>query len=85
MSQTAVRLRKGKGESLFLEGDPAETMYLLKGGRIKLSKIVESGDERILEYRQPADFIGENLIGDGDLYPCSAWCLEETLVCGLTN
>lgn len=85
MSQTAVRLRKGKGESLFLEGDPAETMYLLKGGRIKLSKIAESGDERVLGYRKPGDFIGENLIGDGGLYPCSAWCLEETLVCGFTR
>jgi CRP/FNR family transcriptional regulator len=85
MSHTAVRLRKGKGESLFLEGDPAETMYLLKGGRIKLSKISESGDERVLGYRKPGDFIGENLIGDGGLYPCSAWCLEETLVCGFTR
>jgi len=85
MSQTAVRVRKGKGESLFLEGDGATTMYLLKGGRIKLSKLSESGDERVLGYRKPGDFIGENLIGDSELYPCSAWCLEETLVCGFTK
>jgi CRP/FNR family transcriptional regulator len=38
-----------------------------------------------LGYRKPGDFIGENLIGDGGLYPCSAWCLEETLVCGFTR
>jgi CRP/FNR family transcriptional regulator len=85
MSQTAVRLRKGKGESLFFEGDHAETMYLIKGGRIKLCKITESGDERVLGYRKPGDFIGENLIGEGGLYPCSAWCLEESLLCGFTR
>ena len=85
MSQTAVRHRKGKGEALFLQGDPAETMYLLKGGRVKLSKLAESGEERILGYRKPGDVLGESLIGDAAHYPCSAWCLEETLVCGFTR
>ena len=85
MSQTAVRHRKGKGEALFLQGDPAETMYLLKGGRVKLSKLAESGEERILGYRKPGDVLGESLIGDAANYPCSAWCLEETLVCGFTR
>lgn len=85
MSQTAVRLRKGKGEALFFKDDPTETMYLIKGGRIKLSKVAESGDERVLGYRKSGDFIGENLIGDAERYPCSAWCLEETLVCGFTR
>ena len=85
MSQAAVRLRKGKGEALFFEGDAAETMYLIKGGRVKLSKVAQSGEERVLGYRKPGDVIGENLIGDAELYPCSAWCLEETLVCGFTR
>lgn len=85
MSQAAVRHRKQKGERVFFEGDQAETMFLVKGGRIKLSKLSESGDERILGYRKPGDFLGENILTDAGFYPCSAWCLEDTLVCGFTK
>ncbi len=43
MSQSAIRYPKKRGERIFLEGDPADTMFLIKGGRIKLSKLSESG------------------------------------------
>ncbi len=85
MSQSAIRYRKQRGEKVFLEGDLAETMFLIKGGRIKLSKLSESGNELILGYRKPGDFIGENILTDSTTYPCSAWCQEETLVCGFSK
>lgn len=85
MSSQAVRHRKTKGEILFHEGDPADAMFLIKGGRIKLSTISESGNERILGYRKSGDFLGENILTDAENYPCSAWCQEETLVCGFTK
>lgn len=85
MSGKAVRQRKNKGEILFHEGEPAEAMFLIKGGRIKLSRISESGNERILGYRKSGDFLGENILTDAEDYPCSAWCQEETLVCGFTK
>jgi len=85
MSQSAIRYRRQRGERVFLEGDLAETMFLIKGGRIKLSKLSESGSELILGYRKPGDFIGENALTDTGTYPCSAWCQEETLVCGFSR
>lgn len=60
-------------------------MFLIKGGRIKLSKLTEAGNERILGYRKPGDFIGETLLTEVEIYPCSAWCLEDTLICGFTK
>jgi CRP/FNR family transcriptional regulator, cyclic AMP receptor protein len=85
MSQSAIRYRKHRGEQVFLEGDLANTMFLIKGGRIKLSKLAESGNELILGYRKPGDFIGENILTDMETYPCSAWCQEETLICGFSK
>jgi len=85
LSQAAIRYRKKKGERVFLEGDPADTMFLIKGGRVKLNRIAESGSELILGYRKPGDFIGENILTDTETYPCSAWCLEETLICGFSK
>ncbi len=40
LSDSAIRKKLSKGESLFLQGDPAKEMFLIKGGRIKLSKIL---------------------------------------------
>ena len=71
MSQSAIRHRRQRGERIFLEGDSADTMFLIKGGRIKLSKLAESGNELILGYRKPGDFIGENILTDLETYPCS--------------
>lgn len=85
MSQSAIRHRKQRGEQVFLEGDPADTMFLIKAGRIKLSRLTESGIERVLGYRKAGDFIGENILTDAQNYPCSAWCLEETLICGFSK
>ena len=85
MSQSAIRYRKQRGERVFLEGDLADTMFLIKGGRIKLSKLAESGNELVLGYRKPGDFIGENILTDTETYPCSAWCQEETLICGFSK
>ena len=85
MSKQAVRYRKHRGEQIFMEGEPADTMFLIKGGRIKLNKLSESGNELILGYRKPGDFIGENILTDTETYPCSAWCQEETLICGFSK
>jgi CRP/FNR family transcriptional regulator, cyclic AMP receptor protein len=85
MSQSAIRNRKQRGERVFLEGDLADTMFLIKGGRIKLSKLAESGNELILGYRKPGDFVGENILTDTETYPCSAYCQEETLLCGFSK
>ena len=85
MSQSAIRYRKQRGERVFLQGDLADTMFLIKGGRIKLSKLTESGNELVLGYRKPGDFIGENILTDAETYPCSAWCQEETLICGFSK
>lgn len=85
LSHEAMRKKLTKGQSLFLQGDPADEMFLIKGGHIKLSKVLEDGTELMLDIRKAGDFVGENMFSEESLYPVSAFCLEDTLTCGFSR
>lgn len=85
LSHEAVRKKSAKGEALFLQGDPAGDMFLIKGGRIKLSKVLEDGTELMLDIRKAGNFVGENIFSEEGMYPVSAVCLEETLTCSFSR
>jgi CRP/FNR family transcriptional regulator, cyclic AMP receptor protein len=85
LSRKALRKKAIKGQPLFLQGDLADEMFLIKGGRIKLTKIIEDGTELMLDIRESGDFVGETMFFGKGRYPISAVCLEETLTCGFTR
>ncbi len=74
-----------KGQAVFFQGDRADEMFLVKAGRIKLSKVLESGTEIILDFRKEGDMIGENMISEEIVYPVTAWSMEETITCGFNR
>lgn len=80
--KAASRQKRNKGDILFLLSDPAEQVFLIKGGRIKLEKVFEDGSELTLDIRKKGDFVGENSLSEGAEYPVSAIFLEDTLTCG---
>ena len=85
LSREAFRKKSTRGQALFLQGDPSDEMFLIKGGRIKLSKVLEDGSELTLDIRKAGDFVGENMFSEEGQYPVSAYCLEDTLTCGFTR
>ncbi len=79
-----LRRHLAAGENLFLHGDPADSMWLIKAGSVKLWKTTEDGRVLTLDIRKAGDLLGENvLIEDGGEYPVAATCLEPTVLCGL--
>ena len=85
LSRDALRKRSTTGQALFLQGDPTDEMFLIKGGRVKLSKVLEDGTELTLDIRKAGDFVGENMFSEEGHYPVSAYCLEDTLTCGFSR
>lgn len=85
LSHEAFRKRSTTGQALFFQGDPADDMFLIKGGRVKLSKVLEDGTELTLDIRKAGDFVGENMFSEEGQYPVSAYCLEDTLTCGFSR
>ena len=62
-----VRFRKvKKGETLFLEGEPAEGFYLLLEGCVRILKFSPDGREYLLHRIRPGEMFAEAaLFGDG--------------------
>lgn len=79
-----LRRRLSAGEDLFRQDDPADSMWLIKAGSVKLWKTTEDGRVLTLDLRKAGDLLGENVLTeDGGLYPVAATCLEPTVLCGL--
>ena len=85
LSREALRKKSTTGQALFMQGDPTDEMFLIKGGRVKLSKVLEDGTELTLDIRKAGDFVGENMFSEEGHYPVSAYCLEDTLTCGFSR
>lgn len=83
--KAANRKKRKKGEILFLQSDPANEVFLIKGGRVKLEKVFEDGSELTLDIRKQGDFVGENSFSEEAEYPVTAICVEDTLTCGFNK
>lgn len=83
--QAALRKTYAKGATIFEQGGRAEKMFLIKAGRVKLSKLTEEGNEITLDIRKAGDFLGESMLLEDAGYPLTATCLEATLICGFSK
>ena len=85
LTKEVQRKKIAKGQVLFMQSAPANELFLIKGGRIKLVKVLKDGSELTLDIRKAGDFLGENVFLDQEDYPVSAICLEDTLICGFSK
>jgi CRP/FNR family transcriptional regulator len=60
----ARSLRKARGEFIYLPGDRADFVYILKQGRVKLSVLSESGKETAIDIIRPGEIFGEFALMD---------------------
>ena len=66
------------GSHLFWEGEPADKLYYIQSGRVKLKKVMEDGKELILSIMQAGDLLCEPDEGLGEVKYCySAEAIED--------
>lgn len=69
----ASEVRKAaRGAPLFSEGTPAEGLYVVRTGEVKLTKSGKDGREQILYLARPGRPVVEGIRFDGGTYPASA-------------
>jgi CRP/FNR family transcriptional regulator len=88
LAKTLVRTSFEPGETVFRQGERAERIFLIKSGRIRLSRVMENGTELILDIRKPGDYLGEYILNDLEHhypYPVSAVCVDKVLTCGFSR
>ncbi|MCF7740762.1 MAG: Crp/Fnr family transcriptional regulator [Candidatus Marinimicrobia bacterium] len=74
-----------KGEVILLEEDTGNNLYLIKSGRVKVTRINSDGDEVILTMLGEGEFFGEMAIFGGVTRSANVSALEKSEVLILTH
>jgi CRP/FNR family transcriptional regulator len=69
-----------KKESIFSEGDSSDWLYVVIKGKVKITKLSQSGREIILEIISPMDFFGGVAVMRGFPYPANAVAMDDAEV-----
>ena len=69
-----------KGETIFSQGDPADSIYFIQSGRIKIAVVSATGKEAVLAMPGPHEFFGEGSLVDQPLRISTATTLEPSTV-----
>lgn len=89
MSQEAVhrfnamvrKTKRRRGEWIFVHGDPADSIYFLQRGRMKISALSEDGQEVVHEILGPGEIFGDTSTILGIPRTTSAQTLEPSVLC----
>jgi CRP-like cAMP-binding protein len=73
-----VRRRYRRGEVIFHEGDPGESLHLVIEGRVKIGRVSVDGNESIVASLGPGEAFGELVLLDGAPRSATATALEPT-------
>jgi CRP/FNR family cyclic AMP-dependent transcriptional regulator len=78
IAATMARRRFRKGEVIFHEGDPGDSLHVVVEGRVKITRESTEGDEAIVVVLIPGDAFGELVLLDGAPRSATATAMEQT-------
>jgi CRP/FNR family cyclic AMP-dependent transcriptional regulator len=85
LAAVAVQRRYGRGQVIFLEGDPCAGLHVVAEGEVKVFKLSPQGREQILHRLGPGDTFNDVAVLDGGLNPASAAAITDSVVCIITR
>ncbi|NLK95104.1 MAG: Crp/Fnr family transcriptional regulator [Clostridiales bacterium] len=74
-----------KGDTIFLEGDPANMLFFVNEGKIKLYKYNKDGKEQILHILSEGDFFGELALLKDSEHKFNSKAIDNVKICTLTK
>lgn len=80
MDEEIVISHKKKGDLIFKSGDPAERMYILYKGEMKMTMVLSDGREQMMYIYKAGDFVGGLNLLSGDNYVYDGTALSDSIV-----
>lgn len=65
------------GQVIYLEGEPADYVYILERGWVKATRMTHEGREQGLLFLRPVDIFGDIAVFSGTSYPGTVTALED--------
>jgi len=80
-----VILEPKAGQSLFEQGDAADTVFYIQKGRVKLTVLSEQGKEAVVAILESGQFFGESCLNGHTLRMSTATSLEDCIITSVTK
>lgn len=80
VASRAVSRRLRKGQILFREGEPAEALYQVETGRLRLSQVTPDGEAVAVRFTGPGELCAALAVLDEKAYPFTAAAVVPTQV-----
>jgi CRP/FNR family cyclic AMP-dependent transcriptional regulator len=74
-----------KNQIIFMEEETGKYMYIVMGGKIKITKSTPGGKETLLAIHQAGDFFGEMALLDGKTSPATVSAMEDCRIVTINN
>lgn len=81
ISASAIHTNRKKGEVIINEGDDNKSIFLIRDGRVKLSKFDFEGKEYIQDIMVKGDSVGEDLFLSSEPFPYTIVCVTDVKLC----
>lgn len=85
LAQLAEVRKAARGAPFFGEGQPAEGLWIVRTGEVKLTKSGRDGREQILYLARPGKVVVEGMRFDGGIYPASAVAMRAASAILVSN
>jgi CRP-like cAMP-binding protein len=69
-----------KDKIVFRQGDPADAVFYIQKGKIKLTVVSERGKEAVVGILEPRHFFGEGCLNGHPLRVTTATAIEQSLI-----
>ena len=69
-----------KGQAVFAQGEPADSVFYIREGRVKISVVSEQGKEAVVAFLKAGDFIGEGCLTGRPRRVSTARALEDSVI-----
>jgi CRP-like cAMP-binding protein len=77
--------RMARGEIILLEGGPAQALFFVASGAVKVFKTSPEGKDQILNIVRPGESFNDISLFDGGTNPASAQAMGEVMLYGLNR
>ncbi len=85
LSKIAVDREIKKSEPIYFAHDPSNSIFMLKTGRVKLTRTSPDGKEMILALINPGEIFGELAIYDDSQRTDYAIALDKCMICAISR
>lgn len=80
LAASALPRRFEAGQVIYLEGEPAEAIYILESGWVKATRMTREGREQAMMFLRPVDVFGDIAVFTSTTYPGTVIALEPVRV-----